>query len=309
MDDALAALADPLLDGQQRAGPLHPQRVPGLDQPVHVSRPPPRPGEAGQQQRDRGVVPAAVGGGAALRPAGHLLPEPVAVVAGGELGQVPAHAGLPGLVGLGVAVPVGGEQQRRQRHLAQVVRAGPERRQRVRLAQAGGPPPVEPVIARDGGEGAAVGPDGEHVAVADLRAHQPPAGDHGDEQGGAVGDQGRVVREAEDELLLLRVGPRPELIGDGGAPAGQCCLGHLLAGQRGLLVSGGVRGQPRGRAGRHLAGDVDGQRGPVGAAEVADVPVPVGDRGDDAARARPGWPPRPGWARRWPGGPIPGRWP
>src|SRR5215475_62830 len=160
----------------------------------------------GQQQRDRGVVAAALGGGTALRPAGYLRPEPVMVVTGGEVGQVPAHAGLPRLVGLGVAVSVGGQQQRRQRHLAQVVRAGPERRQRVRLAQAGRPPPVEPVIAGDGGEGAAVGPDGEHVAVADLGAHRPPAGDHGDEQGGAVGNQGRVGREAEDELLLLREG-------------------------------------------------------------------------------------------------------
>src|SRR4051794_37410440 len=76
---------------------------------------------AGQQQRDRGVVPAALGRGAALRPAGYLVPEPLTVAAGSELGQVPAHAGLPRLVGLGVAVSVGGEQQRRQRHLAQVV--------------------------------------------------------------------------------------------------------------------------------------------------------------------------------------------
>src|SRR5690242_18225009 len=102
--------------------------------------------DAGQQQCDRGVIPAALGRRAALRPAGHLLSEPVMVVAGGELGQVPAHAGLPGLVRLGVAVPVGGEQQRRQRRLAQVMRAGAERCQRVRLAQAGRPPPVEPVI-------------------------------------------------------------------------------------------------------------------------------------------------------------------
>src|SRR6185312_11339268 len=49
----------------------------------------------GQQQRDRGIVSAALGGGAALRPARYLLSEPVAVAAGGELGQVPAHAGLP----------------------------------------------------------------------------------------------------------------------------------------------------------------------------------------------------------------------
>src|SRR6266516_6194769 len=142
------------------------------------------PASTGQQQRDRGVVSAALGGRAALRPARYLLPEPVTVVAGGELGQIPAHAGLPRLVGLRVAVSVGGEQQRRQRHLAQVVRAGPERPQRVRLAQAGRPPPVEPVIARYRGEGAAVGTHREHVAVADLRAHQPLGGDHGDEQGG-----------------------------------------------------------------------------------------------------------------------------
>src|SRR5437868_9851383 len=145
-----------------------------------------------QQQRDRGVVSAALGGRAALRPARYLLPEPVTVVAGGELGQVPAHARLPRLVGQGVAVSVGGEQQRRQRHLAQVVRAGPERRQRVRLAQAGRPPPVEPVIARHRGEGTAIGAHSEHVAVADLRAHQPPAGDGGDEQGGPVGEIGRA---------------------------------------------------------------------------------------------------------------------
>src|SRR5690348_13401754 len=92
---------------------------------------------ARQQQRDRGVVSAALGGGAALRPAGYLLLEPEAVVAGGEFGQIPGHAGLPGLVGLGVPVSVGGKQQRRERHLAQVVRAGPERRLRIRLAQAG----------------------------------------------------------------------------------------------------------------------------------------------------------------------------
>src|SRR5690242_16355632 len=53
----------------------------------------------GQQQCDRGVVSAALGGGAALRPARYLLPQPVTVVAGGEFGQVPAHAGLPRLVG------------------------------------------------------------------------------------------------------------------------------------------------------------------------------------------------------------------
>ena len=270
-------------------GPLHPQRVSGLDQPVHVSRPLPRPRSAvpcwpaGQQQRDRGVVPAALGGGAALRPARYLLPEPVTVVAGGELGQVPAHAGLPRLVGLGVAVSVGGEQQRRQRHLAQVVRAGPERRQRVRLAQAGRPPPVEPVIARHRGEGTAIGAHGEHVAVADLRAHQPPGGDHGDEQGGAVGDHGRVGRTVEDELLLHRVGPHLELSGDRRTPVSHHGPGQLLPGPFGLLVSGGVRGQPGGRLGRRPAGDVDGQRGPVGAAEMADVAVPVGDRDDDTA--------------------------
>src|SRR5215813_7614529 len=49
----------------------------------------------GQQQRDRGVVSAALGGGTASYPAGYLLLEPVPVAAGGELGQVPAHAGLP----------------------------------------------------------------------------------------------------------------------------------------------------------------------------------------------------------------------
>src|SRR6266702_8212021 len=241
------------------------------------------PGGTGQQQRDRGVVSAALGGGAALRPARYLPPEPATVVAGGELGQVPAHAGLPRLVGLGVAVSVGGQQQRRQRHLAQVVRAGPERRQRVRLAQAGRPPPVEPVIARHRDEGTAIGAHGEHVAVADLRAHQPSGGDHGDEQGGAVGDHGRVGREVEDEPLLRRVGPHLELIGDRGAPVSHHGPGQPLPGQRGLLVSGGVRGQPGGRVGRHPAGDADGQRGPVGAAEMADVAVPVGDRDDDTA--------------------------
>jgi len=37
--------------------------------------------------------------------------------------------------------------------------------------------------------------------------------------------------------------------------------------------------------GRRPAGDVDGQRGAVGAAEMADVTVPVGDRDDNAAGA------------------------
>src|SRR6185437_10926084 len=241
------------------------------------------PSAAGQQQRDRGVVAAALGGGTALRPAGYLRPEPVTVVTGGELGQVPAHAGLPRLVGLGVAVSVGGEQQRRQRHLAQVVRAGPERPQRVRLAQAGRPPPVEPVIARHRGEGTAIGAHGEHVAVADLRAHQPSGGDHGDEQGGAVGDHGRVGQTVEDELLLHRVGPQLELTGDRRTPVSHHGPGELLPGPFGLLITGIVRGQHGGRRGPRPAGDVDGQRGPVGAAEMADMAVPVGDRDDDTA--------------------------
>src|SRR5262249_61020046 len=53
------------------------------------------PGGAGQQQRDRGVVSAALGGGAAPGPAGYLLLEPVTVVAGGGRAAGPAPARGP----------------------------------------------------------------------------------------------------------------------------------------------------------------------------------------------------------------------
>jgi hypothetical protein len=203
---------------------------------------------------------------------------------GGELGEVPGDHRLPRLRSLGIAVAVGAEQQREQRRGPQVVRGGAEGGNRRQLAQARRAVTVEQVVAADRGPGAAVRPDGEQVAVTDLRADQPAAGDQRDEQGGTVGDGRAVAGLLERGQFRRRVRVRRYVERHRFAPPRDDGLGQPVAQHGGpfqapRLLAGLGRESPDHRAGR-----ADRQLGAGGAAEVAVMAVPVGDRDDDPVR-------------------------
>ena len=209
---------------------------------------------------------------------------------GGELGDVPGDHRLPRLLGLGIAVAVGAEQQREQRRGSEVVRGGAEGGHRRRLAQARRAVAVEQVVPADRGPGAAVRPDGEQVTVTDLRADQPAVGDQRDEQGGAVGDVRTVAGLLECGQLRRRVRMRRDVERHRLAPPRDDGLGQPVA-QRG----GPFRAPwPLASVGRepldHRAGRADRQLG---------ARRRCGNGGHDRARRRPRRRSRP--PGRWPG--------
>ena len=237
-----------------------------------------------EQQRDGRVVRAARGRRAALRPGGKLPGEPAVVMPGGELGEVPGDHRLPRLLGLGIAVAVGAEQQCEQRRGPQVVRGGPEGGHRRRLAQARRSVAVEQVVPADRGPGPAVWPDGEQVTVTDLRADQPAIGDQRDEQGGTVGDVRAVADLLERGQLRCRVRMRRDVERHRLAPPRDDGPGQPVAQRGGSFRPHGCSPASAVSPSTTAQAAATASLEPGGAAEVAVMTVPVGDRDHDRAR-------------------------
>ena len=240
----------------------------------------------------------------------HLPSEPAVVVPGGELGQVPGDPRLPRLLGLGVAVSVGGEQQRDQRHRPQVVRAGPE--------------------------GRTPRPAGTGWSCAGRRAgRRPPPGDQAPPSGRTASMSPSPICAHTSQRAAIRRRARSSRRGPR-AVAGEVEGGLLLppctaapragrrhrrsasprrwpraARSRSAAAPSGLhgRGQPGGQPGRPPARACDRQ---------PRIRRRCGSGGHGRARRRPrrrrpagpvlaGPRPRPGWAGRWRGGRLRGR--
>jgi len=220
------------------------------------------------QQSHRGVVGAAVRRGAPGRPGRKLASQPVHIALPEHLGKILAERARPHIDDLRVGVSVGGEQHGTELVLHGIHCRDAEVSPRIAAAQAGRHKPVELRIGGYRLHSAAVGPDGNHVAVADLRQHQPVMQHDADQQRGTIRDR-RVVAWASLRLLCLGEGVGLDIGQHGLPPAGHDGWYEELFSQLGDLSSDNSRSRhwvrlgKKGRSGlkpvgellRHLAAD------------------------------------------------------